>query len=114
MTECDGSLGRWDSISKIYDATVCLCEEYRSVGVHVGEGFLLEHRRPLTDTLQDYVAILAEAEYRPAVNGTAPQFLIQWNRRLKFAYALAHNHSHNLGYAKRIWRKVKHASYSFQ
>ena len=105
MTDCDTSLGAADSISDIYDETICLCEEYRSVGHHVGEGFLLDHRIPLTDALKDYVDLLAEAENRAGVEAGA-EYLIQWNRRFKFTYALAHHDDHNLGYPSRIWRKV--------
>jgi len=105
MTECDTSLNGTDSITDIYNQTLCLCEEYREVGVHIGKGFLLDHREPLTDTLQDYVKLLAEAENRTGVASDA-QFLVQWNRRFKFTYQLAHNNVHNLGYSKRIWRKT--------
>jgi hypothetical protein len=105
LTDCDPLLTATDTISEIYNETICLCEEYRAVGHHVGEGFLLDDREPLTDTLQDYVELLAEAENRDGVVQGA-QFLIQWNRRFNFTYQLAHNHDHNLGYAKRIWRKT--------
>jgi len=105
LTDCDPLLTATDTISEIYNETICLCEEYRAVGHHVGEGFLLDDREPLTDTLQDYVELLAEAENRDGVVQGA-EFLIQWNRRFKFTYQLAHNHDHNLGNAKRIWRKT--------
>jgi hypothetical protein len=97
-TTCELTADMNSNYTAIFEEVICLCEEYHSVGTHVGKGWLRPFHRRYVTTLASHVNILASAQ-------SSENFMKKWKKRFEYAESLSEDDDDEY-HIKRVWRKT--------